>query len=243
MTVFRKVSKVVLPVIATGGILALVLTEIAKEEETEYRETENYLQNSPVNQMVKSIDSIQDEAEKRHIIAQEKEKQRAKEMFARIDAEVARIKEKDRQKEIVRLKAIEEEKKKKQDTLKKQQNINSKNGSKTVDTSNQSGWMTFEATYYSAFCDTCGGNGITASGVSVANSIYYQGMRVIATNKNEIPMYSIVEVKAPYGSFKAVALDTGGFGAGGVDILVDSDKTAYSLGRHNVKIKILGRIK
>jgi len=242
MTVFRKVSKIVLPVVATGGILALALTDTAKEEETEYQQIESYLKNSPANELMKAIDGIQTEAEKRHIVAQEKEKQRAKEMFARIDAEVARIKEKDRQKEIARLKAIEEEKKK-QDALKKQQNINSKNASKTVDTGNQSGWMTFEATYYSAFCDTCGGSGITASGVSVANSIYYQGMRVIATNKNEIPMYSIVEVQAPYGSFKAVALDTGGFGAGGVDILVDSDKTAYSLGRHNVKIRILGRIK
>lgn len=114
---------------------------------------------------------------------------------------------------------------------------------KAEQVNNTSGWMTFNATYYSAFCNTCGGKGLTASGVSVADSIYYNGYRIIATNQNEIPMWAIVEVKASYGTFKAIALDTGGFGANGVDILVDSDETAYRMGRHDVKIKIIGSMK
>jgi len=114
---------------------------------------------------------------------------------------------------------------------------------KAEQVNNTSGWTTFNATYYSAFCDTCGGKGLTASGVSVADSIYYKGYRIIATNQNEIPMWAIVEVKASYGTFKAVSLDTGGFGANGVDILVDSDETAYRMGRHDVKIKIIGSMK
>jgi len=238
MTVFRKVSKVVLPVIATGGILALVLTEIAKEEETEYRETENYLQNSPVNQMVKSIDSIQDEAEKRHIIAQEKEKQRAKEMFARIDAEVARIKEKDRQKELARLKAIEEEKKRKQLAIQSAQNKKA-----IADNTVKSGWTNAELTHYTAFCPE-GCTGISASGDYLGNSEYYKGYRVVASYKG-LPLYTIVEVLYPDGtSFQAVVLDRGGAisHSGILDVLVSTESKARKLGRQKGKYRVIGKL-
>lgn len=140
----------------------------------------------------------------------------------------------ERQEELKRIALAEA--KKKEEQKKAVKNV-------SVDNTYGSDWMTFEATYYSAFCDTCGGQGLTASGVSVANSIHYKGMRVIATNRNEIPMWSIVEVKAHYGTFKAVALDTGGFGAQSVDILVESTKTAYKLGRHDVQIRIIDKMK
>lgn len=193
------------------------------------RSLEDIKKNSIAYQHEQSYKNIQVEYER----LKEEERKRLEELerqrlerLEKIRLEKERLAKIEEAKKLAEQKRIAEQKKQQQQVISR--------GNDTVGS-----WRTFEATYYSAFCDTCGGKGLTASGISVANSIYYKGMRVIATNKNEIPMYSIVEVKAPYGNFKAIALDTGGFGAGGVDILVDSDKTAYSLGRHNVQIRIL----
>lgn len=98
--------------------------------------------------------------------------------------------------------------------------------------------IAMNGSYFTAYCKGC--SGVTATGYDVRDSIYVDGMRVIAVDPNVIPLYSIVEVSTPYETFKATALDTGGAIKGHkVDILVADKKTAYNLGRHTVYVKVL----
>ena len=99
--------------------------------------------------------------------------------------------------------------------------------------------LTVNATHYGALCSTqC--TGVTATGYDVRNTIYYNGMRVIAVDPNVIPLYSIVQVTTPTESFTAIALDTGGAIKGlRIDILVESEARAYQIGRFDVTVKIL----
>lgn len=100
-------------------------------------------------------------------------------------------------------------------------------------------WIQFEATYYSAFCNT-GCIGITALGWDVSNTIYHNGHRVIAVDPKVIPLGSLVQVRAPNETFYALAGDTGGdIKKYRIDILVESTKIAYELGRHPVQIRII----
>lgn len=102
---------------------------------------------------------------------------------------------------------------------------------------------TYEATAYTAFCDT-GCIGITASGYDVSNTIYTSdGLRIIATDPAVVPMYSIVNVTLADGTtFKAQALDTGGAIRGNrIDILVASHAEAITLGRQAVEIEVIRR--
>lgn len=102
----------------------------------------------------------------------------------------------------------------------------------------ESKWVTYEASYYTAYCNGC--SGLTKTGVNVKNTIYYNGLRIIAVDPRLIPLNSIVEIATSYGNFKAIAIDTGGAIKGHkIDVLVGSTKEALKLGRHNVKIKIL----
>lgn len=98
----------------------------------------------------------------------------------------------------------------------------------------------FEASAYVAFCDT-GCTGVTATGMDVSNTIYYNGMRVIAVDPSVIPLHSIVRVTYADGtSFVAVAGDTGGAIDGfRIDILVGSLSEALKFGRQNVTVKLL----
>lgn len=96
-----------------------------------------------------------------------------------------------------------------------------------------------EFTYYTAFCDT-GCIGVTASGYDVSNTIYYEGMRIVATDPSVIPMYSILEFEFNGDIIKAIALDTGGSIKGNrIDMLVSSRKEAYALGRNMKEVTIL----
>lgn len=102
------------------------------------------------------------------------------------------------------------------------------------------GWMTFRSTKYTANCNGC--SGYTATGVNVNNTITYQGMRVIAVDPGVIPLYSIVDVRTPSGSFRAMALDTGGAIRGNkIDILVSTKSEAYNWGNRSVQVKIVRR--
>lgn len=99
--------------------------------------------------------------------------------------------------------------------------------------------QTFEATYYSAYCDT-GCTGVTATGKDVSNSNYVDGKRVIAVDPGVIPLGTSVRVTTPNETFDAIAEDTGGDIQGNrIDILVDSTEEAYSLGRHDVQVEII----
>ena len=98
----------------------------------------------------------------------------------------------------------------------------------------------FEATFYTAFCPT-GCTGITATGIDVRNTIYYEGKRIIAVDPNVIPLGSTVKVTLANGdSFEAVAGDTGGAIKGRrIDVLVATRDEAYRLGRMSAKVEII----
>ena len=94
------------------------------------------------------------------------------------------------------------------------------------------------ATHYTAGCAGC--SGITATGIDVRNSIYAGGKRVIAVDPRVIPLGSTVQVTTPYGSFTAIAGDTGGAIKGNIiDILVGSQGEAVSKGRTSATVTIL----
>lgn len=105
---------------------------------------------------------------------------------------------------------------------------------------NSSGWMTFNGSYYGSNCYLC--SGITAVGIDVRNTIYYDGLRIIALDPKVIPLWSIVEVKTPNESFKALVADTGGRIRGfNADILVESEEISRQYGRHNIQIRVIGK--
>lgn len=151
--------------------------------------------------------------------------------------ELAEIAEEKRLAEIERIRLAELEakriaKQKEKTEAKKKQTVS--RGS-----SSESNWIVFEATHYSAFCNT-GCTGVTALGYDVKNTIYHNGHRVIAVDPSKIKLGSLVEVQTSYGTFKALAGDTGGDIKGHrIDILVKNDNVAYELGREKVQVRVL----
>lgn len=99
--------------------------------------------------------------------------------------------------------------------------------------------LNMQVTAYGADCNGC--TGITATGVDVRNTTTYQGMRIIATDPNIIPMYSIVRIDLKSGgSFTAISLDTGGAIKGHiVDYLVGSERESVNFGRQNATVTVL----
>lgn len=99
---------------------------------------------------------------------------------------------------------------------------------------------TFEATYYTAYCDTCDENAITANGDDISESIFVDGDRVIAVDPDVISLGSTVEVSTGSETFKAEAVDTGGdINGNRIDILVESEEEAQELGRQDVEVSII----
>lgn len=133
----------------------------------------------------------------------------------------------------VEIKELEEQVSVKEEEVKKKQVVVSRGDDSSSD------WIVYEATHYSSYCDT-GCTGITAIGYDVRNTIYEQGYRVIAVDPRHIKLGSLVEVKTSYGSFKALAGDTGGAIKGHkIDILVENDTVANRLGREKVQVRII----
>lgn len=95
------------------------------------------------------------------------------------------------------------------------------------------------ATHYTSSCNGC--SGITATGYDVRQTIFANGLRVIAVDPTVIALGSIVRVEYPNGtSFKAICADTGGAIKGSkIDVLVASVNEAYTLGKQTVKVTIL----
>jgi 3D (Asp-Asp-Asp) domain-containing protein len=99
--------------------------------------------------------------------------------------------------------------------------------------------ITVEASAYTAFCNE-GCTGRTATGVNVADSIYYKGHRVIAVDTDVIPLNSLVRVETDGKVFTAMAIDTGGAIDGHkIDLLVGNTKEAIQFGRKEAKLTIL----
>lgn len=94
------------------------------------------------------------------------------------------------------------------------------------------------ATAYTSDCKGC--TGITSTGYDVRKNKTYNGMKIIASDPNIIPMNSVVLIKTDNSSFKAISLDTGGAIKGNrIDILMDTKDDAYNFGRQNVEVTIL----
>ena len=116
-----------------------------------------------------------------------------------------------------------------------------KQADKPVPTKEADDWQTFEATAYTAFCDT-GCTGVTATGLDVSNTIETDGgQRVIAVDPNVIKLGTTVEIRLADGSsITAKAVDTGGAIKGNrIDLLVSDEGTANKFGRQSVKVRIL----
>ena len=99
--------------------------------------------------------------------------------------------------------------------------------------------LTMIATHYTAYCEGC--SGITATGIDVKDTIYANGLRIIAVDPRLIPLGSIVRVEYADGTaFKAISGDVGGaIKNNRIDVLVVSENEAYRLGKQTVKVTIL----
>ncbi len=99
--------------------------------------------------------------------------------------------------------------------------------------------ITVESTAYSndvADNKAYGGRVLTATGHDVTDSIYYNGMRIIAVDPSIIPLGSKVHIQ---GVGDAIALDTGGRIKGHiVDLLVDSKQDAIQWGRRHIQVTL-----
>lgn len=92
------------------------------------------------------------------------------------------------------------------------------------------------ATHYTAFCDT-GCRGKTRTGYDVSDTIYYNGMRIVAVDPNIIPLGTTMTIHTAYDKFKAIALDTGGLIKGNkIDILVSDSQEAKRKGIVEAKV-------
>ncbi|EPE61393.1 3D domain protein [Exiguobacterium sp. S17] len=81
-----------------------------------------------------------------------------------------------------------------------------------------------------------GGRVLTATGHDVTDSIFYNGMRIIAVDPAVIPLGTVVQIE---GIGQAIALDTGGRIKGNiVDLLVDTKSEAINWGRRHVTITL-----
>ncbi|OLP64405.1 hypothetical protein BACPU_26300 [Bacillus pumilus] len=110
---------------------------------------------------------------------------------------------------------------------------------KTQKATSQQRKISIEFTYYVALCDT-GCSGVTATGHDVRKSIYYNGMRIVATDPNVIPTYSIIEFVLGGTKVKAIALDTGGAIKGNkIDMLVATQGEAMKMGRNTKNVTII----
>ncbi|KJR67802.1 SPBc2 prophage-derived protein YorM [Bacillus velezensis] len=103
-----------------------------------------------------------------------------------------------------------------------------------------SGWQTFEATAYTAYCAE-GCTGTTATGLDVSHTIYHAGKRIIAVDPSVIALGSTVEVRQADGTtFEAVPLDTGGAIKGAkIDVLVADEAEAVQFGRQSVQVRVI----
>lgn len=146
--------------------------------------------------------------------------------------QAARV-EQDRLAELERQRKIAEAKRKEAEEREKKKQIQVSRSTQEVHRS-----FTVEATGYVSDCYGC--SGTTKSGKNVTSTIHHKGNRIIAVDRDVIPLYSIVKVEHEGVSFIAYALDIGG-GIKGyeIDILMSSEREAYSFGRRKVSVSVL----
>lgn len=256
MSKFTKSVAVPTIIVCTLGWAGFTSKAIQENNKVEGKDISKYTiedikKNSIGYQFESSYKNIHDEydrlKEEERKRLEELERQRLekleRERQAKLEQErLARI---EQERQLAEAKRIKEAKKAEQVRLaneKKKQQVQTVNSNKKVDNSSQSGWMTFNGSYYGADCYQC--SGVTAVGIDVKNTMYYNGYRIVALDPNTVPLWSIVEVKTPNENFKAVVGDTGGRIKGfNADILVESEARAAQLGRHNIQIRVIGSLK
>ncbi|WP_197223379.1 3D domain-containing protein [Lysinibacillus sphaericus] len=221
------VTTIITCTLAWTWFIPHVIEENNNEGTNEFLDAANLIERIKENTITSKVDSFYIEFER----LKEEERKRLEELERqRLDRlEKIRLAKIEEAKKIAEQKRIEELKKQQQ-----REKVISRG-----DTNNTGNWMTFNASYYTAYCSE-GCTGVTATGYDVSNTIYYNGLRIIATDPNVIKLGTIVEVKTPFETFKAISLDTGGaIKNHKVDILVSSTQEAINLGRHNIQIKVL----
>lgn len=111
-----------------------------------------------------------------------------------------------------------------------------KEAKSTQDENNSKGYP-IEVTAYTAYCAE-GCIGITATGIDVSNTSWYNGYKVIATDPNFMAMGETGTIIFNNGSsIPVIAMDTGGAINGNkVDLLVDSHEEAIQFGRQSAKL-------
>lgn len=117
-----------------------------------------------------------------------------------------------------------------------QKQLNNSTQKNTVNV--QSSSKTYQITHYTASCSGC--TGITSSGYNVRDTIYFNGMRIVAADPS-IPLGTKLQVTYANGSsFTAIVLDRGGAIKGNIlDVLVSSNEEAYRLGRTSATVTIV----
>lgn len=188
---------------------------VTKNNEMKIEDIQKFNFNNYYDAIIEEYERLKKEEE------EELERQRLVEIERKKQEEAKRLAE---QKRIEEAKRIEREKAK----------------SKEVD--NQSGgWMTFNISYYGTDCYGCGN--LTASGINVANTKYYKGYRIIAADTSILPMGTLVEIVTPNEKISGIIADRGGAIKGyKLDVLVDSEAYAAKIGRHNGKLRVVGKI-
>lgn len=238
MSKVKNSLAIVLPTVVTGALLFGVLSTKEENEGAKLDYTQ-VLKSSPSMKYVNAVDHIDTEFNR----LKEEERKRIEAEQRRIEAErQARLKaiaeEKARQAEAERRRqaAIKAEQVKKRQQQQKAQQVQTiSRGSEAPSGGN---WMAFKGTYYGADCNGCSGR--TATGIDVRSTIYSNGLRIIAVDPSIIKLGSIVEVKTPNETFRAIAGDTGGAIKGyKTDILVESEARASQIGTHTVYIRII----
>uniref|UniRef100_A0AB39C7N4 3D domain-containing protein n=1 Tax=Bacillus phage KoopaTroopa TaxID=3234046 RepID=A0AB39C7N4_9CAUD len=100
--------------------------------------------------------------------------------------------------------------------------------------------ITVEATAYTNHPSengTYGGKVVTRTGLDISSSITYNGMGIIATDPDVIPLNSIVQIEG-LGTY--IALDTGSAIQGNrIDILMADSTQTDNWGRRNVSVTII----
>lgn len=99
-------------------------------------------------------------------------------------------------------------------------------------------WTTFEATAYTSTCKGC--TGYTYTEFDVRNTIYKDGLRIVAVDPDVIPLHSKIEIDTGNRLIEAIALDIGGAIKGHkLDLLVETTQEAYQWGRRDVKVRVV----
>lgn len=217
------ISKVMLSTLITGGALFGASTTMASAPAPSNREGDTEIDLPPSAFVYSSLEDKKELVQEMKTEAQEIQFER-EELARKLEEERIRIEKEKEQQRLKKIAEAEAAKKKKEEELRKAK----------IESEGQ----TFEASYYTPYCKGCTGK--TKTGHNVKNSIYYEGMRIIAADPSVIPLYSIVEISSSKGSFTAIVLDVGSAINGKkIDVLVADKKTAYDLGRHDVKLKIV----